>query len=60
LVDVDGVTHPNVAPRFSRTPGAIGAPVRPAGSDTTAALLDWGVPAAAIETYLADGVVTQT
>jgi alpha-methylacyl-CoA racemase len=59
LVDLDGVVQPNVAPRFSRTPGGVGGPPRPAGADTTEALRDWGVDAAAVEQLLADGVVTQ-
>ena len=43
FVNSDGLTQPNVAPRFSRTPGAIqGPPARP-GADTEAVLRDWGV-----------------
>jgi alpha-methylacyl-CoA racemase len=59
LVDVDGVIQPNVAPRFSRTPGEVGVPARAAGADTNDALRDWGVKDAVIEQLLADGVVTQ-
>jgi alpha-methylacyl-CoA racemase len=59
LVDVDGVTHPNTAPRFSRTPGKIGSPPRPPGADTVAALTDWGIDATRIEKLQADGAVIQ-
>jgi alpha-methylacyl-CoA racemase len=59
LVDLDGVVQPNVAPRFSRTPGQIGEPPKPAGTDTAEALRDWGIKDTAIDQLLADGVVTQ-
>jgi alpha-methylacyl-CoA racemase len=59
LVERDGVVQPNVAPRFSRTPGEVGAGPKPAGTDTTEALRDWGIKGAMIETLLATGVVTQ-
>jgi alpha-methylacyl-CoA racemase len=59
MVDIDGVVQPNVAPRFSRTPGEIGAPPRSPGTDTTDALRDWGIKADRIEELLAAGVVTQ-
>jgi alpha-methylacyl-CoA racemase len=38
----EGVVQPTPAPRFSRTPGAIGAPPPNAGSQTDEALGDWG------------------
>jgi alpha-methylacyl-CoA racemase len=59
LVDINGVVQPATAPRFSRTPGEIGAPARTAGADTTEALRDWGIKDAAIEQLLADGTVVQ-
>jgi alpha-methylacyl-CoA racemase len=59
LVDVNGVTHPNAAPRFSRTPGKIGSPPRPPGADTVAALTDWGIDPTTIEKLQADGAVVQ-
>jgi alpha-methylacyl-CoA racemase len=58
LVDVDGVRQPAPAPRFLATPSAIGGPPRPAGSDTRAALADWGIGAVEIDRLLATGVVT--
>lgn len=38
----EGVVQPTPAPRFSRTPGVIGAPPPNAGSQTDEALADWG------------------
>jgi alpha-methylacyl-CoA racemase len=43
LVERDGVTQPAPAPRFSRTPSALGTPAVPSGADTRAVLTDWGV-----------------
>jgi alpha-methylacyl-CoA racemase len=42
FVDVDGVTQPAPAPRFSRTPGAVQAPPPKAGEHSEAVLRDWG------------------
>jgi alpha-methylacyl-CoA racemase len=43
FIEVGGVTQPAPAPRFSRTPGSVRRkPVAP-GTDTRAALKDWGV-----------------
>jgi alpha-methylacyl-CoA racemase len=44
-VDVDGVTQPGPAPRFSRTPGAIDRPPAAPGQHTEEALRDWGFSA---------------
>jgi len=60
IVVRNGVTQPNVAPRFSRTPGAIGAEARKPGQDTTDALRDWGVKDERIESLLTAGVIAQT
>jgi alpha-methylacyl-CoA racemase len=59
LVDVNGIVQPAPAPRFSRTPGAIGSPARTPGADTTAALLDWGIEAGRVESLLDAGVLSQ-
>ena len=59
LVEIDGVVQPNVAPRFARTPGEIGAAPKGAGADTTEALRDWGIKDATIEQLLGAGVVAQ-
>ena len=56
-VDVDGVAQPGVAPRFSRTPGAVrGAPRLP-GEDTRSALAAWGIAEDEVARLLDDGVV---
>ena len=55
FVEVDGVTQPAPAPRFSRTPGAItrGAPRR--GQGGAQALADWGFTAADVGAWRAHG-----
>jgi alpha-methylacyl-CoA racemase len=60
MVERDGVVQPNVAPRFSRTPGQIGTVPSSPGADTTEALRDWGIKDERIDQLLADGVITQT
>jgi len=45
FVEVDGVPQPGPAPRFSRTPGAIGRPPAAPGQHTEEALRDWGFSA---------------
>lgn len=55
-VEVDGITQPGVAPRFSRTPGAAGAIELP-GAHSREVLIDWGVADAAA--LLAEEVVRE-
>ena len=43
FVVVDGVVQPGVAPRLSRTPGAVGTRPPYPGEHTLAALADWGI-----------------
>lgn len=43
FVEVEGVTQPAPAPRFSRTPGAIQGPPPQSGEHTQSALADWGL-----------------
>lgn len=57
FVTVEGVEQPAPAPRFSRTPGAIANPARPAGADTDAAFGDWGLAAVEIATLRTAGVI---
>jgi alpha-methylacyl-CoA racemase len=59
LVEVNGIVQPAPAPRFSRTPGAIGSAARTPGADTTTALIDWGIDAGRVEKLVDTGVVTQ-
>jgi alpha-methylacyl-CoA racemase len=56
FVEVDGVTQPAPAPRFSRTPPATPQPAGPA-DDGAAILADWGFDAGAIETLKAEEVI---
>ena len=42
-IEIDGMTQPAPAPRFSRTPSEVRFGARPAGSDTAAVLQDWGI-----------------
>jgi alpha-methylacyl-CoA racemase len=59
VVEVDGVAQPAPAPRFSRTPGQIGAPASPAGADTREALQTWGFGADEVDGLEREGVVVQ-
>lgn len=57
FIDVDGVTQPAPAPRFSRTPASVRrGPVAP-GTDTREALTDWGVRD--VEELLSSGTASQ-
>ncbi len=42
FIDVDGVTQPAPAPRFSRTPAEVARPPAAAGEHTEEVLADWG------------------
>jgi alpha-methylacyl-CoA racemase len=59
LVEANGTVQPAPAPRFSRTPSAIGRPARKPGEDTTEALRDWGIKDATIDRLLADAAISQ-
>jgi alpha-methylacyl-CoA racemase len=59
LIEIDGVTQPAPAPRFSRTPGSIQGPSRQPGEDTTQTLLAWGFDETTVKELLANGVVAQ-
>ena len=56
-VEVDGVTQPAPAPRFSRTPGRISAPPADAGTSNRAALGAWGFDQNEVRTLEATGVL---
>jgi alpha-methylacyl-CoA racemase len=43
FIDVDGVTQPAPAPRFSATPGAVRGVAPKPGAHTEAILSDWGI-----------------
>jgi alpha-methylacyl-CoA racemase len=53
----DGVSQPAPAPRFSRTPGSLGAPPPLPGEHTRAALTEWGVDD--VDGLIAAGVVQE-
>ena len=55
-VEIDGITQPAPAPRFSRTPTTAG-PIELPGGHSRQILADWGVPGA--ESLLAEGVVRE-
>jgi alpha-methylacyl-CoA racemase len=57
FIEIDGVTQPAPAPRFSRTPSQISSPPAAVGSHTRAALIDWGVTD--VDALLDAGVVRQ-
>lgn len=56
-LELDGVTQPAPAPRFSETPGGIQGPPPAIGADTDAVLADWGFDAAAVERLRASGAI---
>ncbi|WP_328994441.1 CoA transferase [Kribbella sp. NBC_01245] len=57
FVEHEGVRQPAPAPRFSRTPSAIGQPPARPGQHTREALTDWGVTA--VDELLATGAAVQ-
>jgi alpha-methylacyl-CoA racemase len=57
FVDIDGRVQPAPAPRFSRTPAAVGcAPAHP-GEHSREVLADWGIDAERIEALVRSGAV---
>jgi alpha-methylacyl-CoA racemase len=57
FVDVDGVTQPAPAPRFSRTPAELRSPPPPPGQPDDAALADWGIAPEEIAALRAAGAL---
>ena len=57
FVEIDGVTQPGPAPRFSRTPSARPTAPQPSGAGTRSALVDWGIGDEKIDELLASGVL---
>lgn len=60
FVTIDGVLQPAPQPRFSRTPAAMPTAARAPGAGGRAALVDWGLPAAAIDRLEQIGVLRAT
>ncbi len=59
FVEVDGVTQPAAAPRFSRTPPSMPGRPTTAGQHTTEVLLDWGFSQADVDEWCRSDVVRQ-
>ena len=57
FVEIDGITQPGPAPRFSRTRPEIQGPPPTPGTDGEAALADWGFTAEEIDTLRAAGAL---
>jgi alpha-methylacyl-CoA racemase len=57
FIEVDGVTQPGPAPRFSRTPSKVQRPPAKPGEHTAEALRDWGFAAADIEKLSSCGAI---
>jgi alpha-methylacyl-CoA racemase len=58
FVDLDGVTQPAPAPRFSRTPPEVRGGARRPGEDSEAVLLEYGFSRGDIDTFRAKGVIS--
>jgi alpha-methylacyl-CoA racemase len=57
FVDIDGVTQPAPAPRYSRTPGAVPRSAPQRGEGGAQALADWGFSKADVEGFRARGAL---
>ncbi|MFD8098497.1 CaiB/BaiF CoA transferase family protein [Nocardia fluminea] len=57
FVDIDGVTQPAPAPRFSRTPATIQSTPSEPGADTRAVLERWGITD--VDSLIASGAAVQ-
>jgi len=57
FVEVDGVTQPAPAPRFSASPGAIAGPPPAIGADNRSALAAWGFSATEIDALRSVGAL---
>jgi alpha-methylacyl-CoA racemase len=57
FVEIDGVTQPAPAPRFSRTPSSVQAPAAIAGEHSEAILNDWGFNSSEISALKRGGAI---
>jgi alpha-methylacyl-CoA racemase len=57
FIEVDGVTQPAPAPRFSRSNTQVSTPPAHPGQHTREILTDWGIPQDRIEQLIASGAV---
>ena len=60
FVEIDGVTQPAPAPRFSRTPAQVSSPPCRPGQHSREALLDWGFTETDITTLEGSHAIAQT
>jgi alpha-methylacyl-CoA racemase len=60
FVEVDGRLQPAPAPRFSRTPTAIGSPPAHPGQHSREILVDWGLDGARIDALVEAGAVVDS
>ena len=60
FIEVDGVTQPAPAPRFSRTATTLPSAPAHAGQHSRAVLADWGFDAARIDSLISSGAVVET
>jgi len=58
-VEANGIRQPAPAPRFSRTPGALGQPPSAPGEHTREVLTAWGIPADRIDALVESGAIRQ-
>ncbi len=58
FIEVEGVTQPNAAPRFSGTPAGKPTVAPDPGHDTDEALSDWGFDADEVARLRASGAVS--
>jgi alpha-methylacyl-CoA racemase len=57
FIEIDGVTQPAPAPRFSRSTTQVSTPPAHPGQHTREILTDWGIPQDRIEQLIASGAV---
>ncbi len=57
FIELDGVTQPAPAPRFSRTPAELSRPPAQAGEHSAEVLVDWGVSVDEIRTLREEQVI---
>ena len=60
FVEIDGVTQPSPAPRYSRTSTSVPTPPAHAGAHTRAVLADWGLDERRIEALIESGAAKQS
>ncbi|MEQ9642898.1 MAG: CaiB/BaiF CoA-transferase family protein [Alphaproteobacteria bacterium] len=60
FIEIEGVTQPAPAPKFSRTKPEVQRKPPRLGEHTREALADWGIPAADIDALIAKGAAVQS